>query len=101
MGSKFLVAALAILLSTSACSQSTNSSRSSSKSYSSKYSKPAARAPKTSYRDSGASQLKHKPITTKRRSVLTKQEEIEYFQFNDCTRYISGRFNGYRCIDRD
>lgn len=33
--------------------------------------------------------------------VKRKDFEIEYFAFNDCTRYISSGFNGYRCIDRD
>lgn len=33
--------------------------------------------------------------------VKSKDVEIEYFAFNDCTRYISSGFNGYRCIDRD
>ena len=33
--------------------------------------------------------------------VKRKDFEIEYFAFNDCARYISSGFNGYRCIDRD
>lgn len=99
MKAQLLIAALAIVLSTTACSKSTSSSssRSSSKSYSKNYSKPAVR---TTYRSS-KNEVVHKPIKPKRRSVLTKQEEIEYFQYNDCTRYISAKLDGYKCIDRD
>lgn len=96
MKAQLLIAALAIALSTTACSKSTSSS-SSSKSYSKNYSKPAVR---TTYRSS-KTKVMHKPIKPKRRSVITKQEEIEFFPYNDCTRYVSARLNGYKCIDRD
>lgn len=99
MKAQLLIAVIAIALSTTACSKSTSSSssRSSSKSYSKNYSKPTAR---TTYRSS-KTEVVHKPIKPKRRSVITKQEEIEYFQYNDCTRYISASLDGYKCIDRD
>lgn len=95
MKAQLLIAAIAIALSTTACSKSTSSS--SSRSSSKSYSKPAVR---TTYRSS-KTEVVHKPIKPKRRSVITKQEEIEYFQYNDCTRYISASLDGYKCIDRD
>lgn len=99
MKAQLLIAAIAIALSTTACSKSTSSSssRSSSKSYSKNYSKPAVRP---AYRSS-KTELVHKPIKPKRRSVITKQEEIEFFPYNDCTRHVSAKLNGYKCIDRD
>lgn len=95
-------AALAMVSSTACAKSSSSSSRSSSSAKNSSYrsaAKPVAVKPRPVAPVRSVSTVRTtKPVVVKKRKEYA---EIEYFAFNDCTRYVSASFNGYRCIDRD
>ena len=86
------------VVSTPACAKPSGSS-SKAKSATKYGAKPAAQRAYTA-RTYSAPKPAAKPVKAYK-PVKKKAVEIEYFAFNDCTRYISSGFNGYRCIDRD
>ena len=86
------------VMSTSACAKPSSSSTKAKPA--AKYSyKPVTRSAHVA-RTYSAPKPAPKPVKVYK-PVKSKDIEIEYFAFNDCTRYISSGFNGYRCIDRD